>query len=154
MMEKSVFNRIVGIVKEMSAQGITKSEIIANLKQMGLSDEDIEDILAAARPETTVADVSEKAEQAMKLLETGEHLKPAMEKLKEHEEHFERIHTHLNEIHEKSMVSQEEMEAIREELDEIKREIEEIKPIVASIKRLNQDLIKINKKMLTRLGSR
>ncbi|MCD6414641.1 MAG: hypothetical protein J7L23_03355 [Candidatus Diapherotrites archaeon] len=153
-MEKSVFNRIVGIVKEMNAQGVTKTEIVSNLKQMGLNDEDIEDIIAAANPETTVADVSEKADQAVKLLESGEHLKPAMEKLGEHGEHFERIHAHLNEIHEKNVTTGEDTKAIREELADLKREVDEIKPLVASIKRLNEDLIKINKKMLTRLDTK
>ena len=151
-MDRPTFLKIVGIVKEMNAQGLSTSEIESNLKQMGVSDEDIEEIMREAKPEASVPEIHEKTKQVVQLLETGEHLKPAIEKLEEQKEDLERVHTHLGEVHEKQLSSVQQLAEIKAELDEIKRELEELKPLVASIKRLDENLIKLNRKMLVRLG--
>lgn len=152
-MERSVFNRIVGIVKEMNAQGVAESEIQNNLKQMGLNEEEIEEIITRAKPQVNVAEVHEQASKTKQMIESGEHLKPAMQKLDENSENMERVHTHLGEIHEKQQGASEDIEEIRKEIEEIKEDIAEIKPMIASIKRLNDSMIKLNKKMLTQLSA-
>lgn len=151
-MERSVFNKIVGIVREMSAQGVTRMDIETNLKQMGLTEDEIEDILAEAKPEVNVAEVHEKADATQKLLESGDHLKPAIDKLDEHKEDLERIHTNLGEMHEKQTLNAKDLQEIKEDIAEIKRDLAEIKPIIGAVQRLDESLVKINKRMLTRLG--
>ncbi|MCD4740351.1 hypothetical protein K8R43_04115 [archaeon] len=151
-MERSVFNKIVSIVKEMSAQGVPRKDIETNLRQMGLNDEEINDIIIEAKPTVNVAEVHEQAVETKEILESGDHLRPAIKKLDEHKNDIERVHTQLGEVHEKQVFTTEEIKQIREDLEQIRTDIEEIKPMIAATKRLNESLIKINKKMLTRLG--
>ena len=151
-MEAAAMNRIIEIVKEMNAQGMSTTEIKSNLKQMGVEEEDIKAILEKAKLGVNLAEIHSKAEQAISLLESGEHLKPTMGKLEKQEEHLERIHTHLGEMHEKQIAVKEDVGDVKRELEEIKASINELKPLLASIKRLNEDLIKINRKMLMKLG--
>jgi len=147
-----VFNKIVGIVKEMSAQGVPRKDIETNLRQMGLSEDEIADIITEAKPQVNVAEVHEQTVETKAILESGDHLQPAIKKLDEHKDDLERIHTHLGEVHEKQSLTSEEIKIIKEDLEEIRKDIEEMKPMIAAVKRLDESLIKINKKMLTRLG--
>jgi uncharacterized coiled-coil DUF342 family protein len=151
-MDEPRLQKIVGIVKEMNSQGLSKNEIEANLRQMGLGEEDIELILKEAKPEINVSEVHDQASRATEMLEKGEHLQPALEKLDQQLEHFERLHSNVGELHEKTGAATTEMGEIKRELEEINETLGELKPMLAAVKRLNEDLIKINQKMLKRLS--
>lgn len=156
-MDAATLQRIIEIVRNMNAQGLSKNEIIDNLRQMGIADEDIETIMKEAQPDITITDIHEKTELTKSMLEKGEHLKPAMEKLEEHTEEFERLHTTIGELHEKheEVASKiDDLKTIRDDVEEVKKLLLEIKPLLASIERLNQNLLDINKKMLTKLGTK
>jgi DNA repair ATPase RecN len=152
-MDEATLARIAEIVKSMHAQGMTQSEIRENLKQMGVADQDAEDIIRRAEPEVTMPEVHEKVEAISRKMEEGEHLKPAMEKLEEHEEHFERLHATVGELHEKHdelREAVEELHALREDIDAIKADLKDMKPMLAALKRINEQMIELERKTLAR----
>jgi len=148
--------RLVDVVKGMNARGMSKSEIMDNLRQMGIPDSDIDEIIKEAQPEVNIAEVHEHALETRKMIEKGEHLKPVVETLGKQEEHFERLHATVGELHEKHeemKASIEEIKEIKKDIAQIEEELAEIKPMLAAIKRLQENLLDINKKMLLKFGS-
>jgi len=137
-MDEETIERIVGIVKNMQAGGMSVAEITDNLHQMGLSGDELNDILKK------VGITEEKP-----IVEEPAPLLP--------EEHFERLHTTVGELHDKQdelKTSFSEISQLREDIKAMKAEIDEIRPLIGALKRMNENLIEINKKMLTRLETR
>ena len=136
-MDEATVGRIVGIVKNMQAGGMSEKDIIDNLRQMGLSGEELNEVLNAVG----MAE-SKPAEEPAPLLP---------------EEHFERLHATVGELHDKQdelKSSFSEISELRRDIAAVKAELDEIRPLVGALKRINENLIEINKKMLTRLETR
>lgn len=156
-MDEAMLKRVKDIVSSMAAQGMPREEIRSTLLQMGVPPQDAETLLQEAKPEVTVQEVGAKAEATRTMLETGQHLKPALQKLEEQEEHFERLHTSVGELHgrQASVESRlSEVAEIKRDVSEIRQELSEIKPMISALKRLNDNLLEINRKMLAELGAR
>ena len=149
--------RLVGIVKNMSGQGMGSDQIRENLVQMGIADEDINTIFSAADLQTSVADVAAKQDDIKDLLESGEHLEPVMKKMDEHGEGLERVSASLGELHEKASEIHAdviELQALKDELDEVKALVLEMKPLLASIERLNKNIIDSNRELLLKASKK
>jgi len=136
-MDEATVKRIVGIVKNMQAGGMPKKDVIDNLRQMGLSGEELNSVLNAVG--ITASNPPEEPAPPIP------------------EEHFERLHATMGDLHEKQdelKGSFSEISNLRKDIKDIKAELDEIKPLVGALKRINENLIEINKKMLARLETR
>lgn len=141
-MDPATIERIVGIVKNMQAGGMTEQQINDNLKSMGVSDDELGSILEKAGIAAPTPVEPEPMPEPIAL---------------PHEEHFERLHSNVTELHEKHEElkgSLSEITALRNEIQAVKTEVDEIKPMIGALKRLNENLIEINKKMLARLETK
>ena len=138
-MDGATVERIVGIVKNMQAGGMSEKDITDNLRQMGLAGDELNSVLDAVG----------LSKPAPPVLQEPATTPP--------EEHFERLHTTVAELHDKQDALREdfsEISKLRKELADIKTELDEIKPLLAALKRMNENLMDINRKMLAKLATK
>lgn len=160
-MEEAKEKEIIEIIRAMNATGMTQSEIRENLRMMGLEEGEIAGILEKAQTKPTTREVHEAVKAIQEKIETGEHIKPAMEAIEEHreatgeiKEKVEEISAGLGELHEKHEELKARFATIEEvssELEGLKKLMLEMKPLLAAIKDLQEKLVETNTEMLMRL---
>ena len=152
-MDEATIERLSDLVKGMHDQGMSVKQIQDNLVQMGISSQDIDVIISRAGLKPSASDIHENVVSVKRAIETGEAVKPVVEKLGEAEEHFERIHSSLNRLHEKHGEISERLSrlsASQSDIQEIKELLYELRDTMNAIKKLQQDLIEINRRVLVR----
>lgn len=160
-MEEAKEKEIIEIIKAMNATGMTQAEIKENLRMMGLSDEEIDPILEKAQTKPTTREVHEAVKAIQEQIETGEHIKPAMEAIGEHREEtaavkgkVDEISAGMGELHEKHEELKARFATIEEvssELEELKKLMLEMKPMLAAVKDMQEKLLETNTEILIRL---
>jgi DNA-binding transcriptional MerR regulator len=134
-MDEETKARVIEIVRDMSSQGLSPTDIAEQLRSMGIAEEDISEVMR---------DVGEPAPPAEEAPAESSALP---------EEHVERLHATVGELHEKQDMQSSDLLAIREDMERVKADLDEIKPLLAALKRLNENLMDVNKKMLVKYGA-
>lgn len=178
-MDSERLKQITAIVKTMSEHGISQSEVRANLKQLGLSAEETEQVVQAAGVAATAKDIHAQVTAVREKIDSGEHLQPLVElhakstqEIKEEisevaegvQEHAESLEAHgekledisagLEALHEKhDELSEKFADApdVSKQLKEIKQLLLDLKPQVAALRDINQKILDTNREVLMRL---
>ncbi|GEM_PF-5480555 len=152
-MDEATLKRLAGLVKSMHDQGLAVDQIKENLEQMGIAKDDISLIISEAGLMPNTVDVHKEVSALREAMETGQAVKPVVEKLGETEDHFERLHTKVDLLHEKHGEIEARLEDLAElkaEIAEVKQLLLEIKPVVMAIKKLQEDLLEVSRSILAR----
>jgi DNA repair exonuclease SbcCD ATPase subunit len=83
LMDNAKTSQITAIVRAMNKAGMPVEDIRTNLREMNLSEEEAEQILAQAKVEPTTAEVHAAVNEVKSALKTGEHLEPIKPMLEE-----------------------------------------------------------------------
>jgi len=75
-MDDAKLAQVAQIVTSMSDAGMTVNEIKAQLAGMGLSEDDIEQVLSMSKAQPSPSEIHEEVKKVREKIETGEHLKP------------------------------------------------------------------------------
>ncbi len=151
-MDESKLARIADIVRSMNEAGMTLNEIRSQLQGMGLTEDEIEQVLSAAKAQPSSAEIHEEIKKVREKIETGEHLKPVVEvveeagaEAREAREKVEQVAKAVEET--KQAVTQEIKEPVQkivEEQKELHREIKTIAGLGEEVQTLRDMLIDIN----------
>lgn len=93
-MDSEKFRRVVEIVKSMNSAGASSMEIENNLREMGISQADIDLVLSRAKPAPTPGDVREM----IKKIDTQKHIEPLVRKAEEHKEDIGEVKEGVDDI--------------------------------------------------------
>jgi len=124
---------------------------------MGIEPSDSSELLAKVGLEVKHEDIQKQVSETKGMLETAEHLKPAMKKLGEQEVGMERLHTTVGELHDKSdslLGSAQDIKALQTEVQNLHSDVREIAALLNAIQSLNKKMLELNNKVLTELVTR
>jgi uncharacterized protein YukE len=162
MVEKSV---ILKTIKKMLNSGISESVIKSTLKEVGVSEEEVNELLAEAKSEKKPViekrvlkevDKESMEREAQELRETTTHLK-----MEEHSAALEELNEKMDSIQRRLSVMaskefdgselNEKMDSINLSLKEIKKELSEMKSLSSALHSLLKKVLETDREVLTDL---
>lgn len=176
-MDTEKFKQVVEIVKSMNAAGASSAEIHNNLREMGISESDINLVLSKAKPKPAPGDVrdmikhmeplSKKAEEHKKELHTVkkhvEDVRAGVEEhaaaldeiaggVREHKFKLEDIRQSLSKLRDRQEEAKTADKAVNyTELKEIKELLLDMKSAISALKSIDEKILKTNREVLMRL---
>ena len=156
-MDEALEKKILPIVADMKAQGLSRAEIETTLNQMGIDTGDISELLAKAGLEVKHEDIQKQVVKTKEMLEKAEHLQPAMEKIGEQAVGIERLHTTVGELHDKSdalLNTSGDIKKLHSDVKELHSDVRELHALLSAIKTLNSKMLELNNRILTELVTR
>lgn len=119
-------HKILEIVKKMNLDRVPISEIRTNLRNMGVTPYDIDDVVREVNLQPTPSEIHSSVLDIRKKIEAGGYMEPAMKQLEDHRKIAERMEEKLQAMHGDVSENKDSLEDLAKSLEEHREKLEDI----------------------------
>ncbi|GEM_PF-6600319 len=132
--------KILDIVKKMNLDRVPVAEIRTNLRTMGVTPYDIDDVIRAVNLQPTPSEIHESLLDVKKKIEAGGYMEPAMKHLQEQKEIAHRMEGKIQEMHGEVTETKEGIEDLASSLQEHRDRLEDINTSLQDLADKHQEI--------------